>query len=117
MDTKTITPATQNGKDSSKTITLPVTPAAKAKPASFEDYMLNLNQKFELQAKFEKLAETEKKLNGFTIKGTDRCKIIIEDEHGDEFTTSNSDVIARTIVFLKTVIAEKCETLKSELMK
>lgn len=115
-----------NGKAVATTTTLQVvkkdeTPPAPAAPLSaFEDRMLKISQLFELQQKHTRLIKSLQKLDEFQLKkGEENIRITIDDENNskvEEFTTSNPDVVAETLAFVRATIIDRKKKIESLLV-
>lgn len=127
MSTKNVLP-TNGTADASKDVptnTAKVSPIStdvnqKTKEAAdlppVEDRILKVNQLSSLVEKHETLQETKKKLKAFKLS-TDgsRDTLRISDSRGNEFTTSNSAVIADVLDVLKTSIDKKISDVEAQI--
>lgn len=127
MSTKTTPPT--NGKAEATTPNTtttakiaPITTEVKkeTKPVTelppVEDRIHKVNQLFALVEKHETLLETKKKLKSFKLS-TDgsRDTLRIQDSRGNEFTTSNSAVIADVLEVLKVSLDKKIEEVEAQI--
>lgn len=76
--------------------------------APLDDRLHRLNQLFDLQAKHTRLLQSELKLKNFSLKKEEgSLEIVITDSDRNRFATSNPEVIAACVEFLKKTIVEK----------
>lgn len=74
---------------------------AKDQPA-LEDRILHVQKLSDLVVKHGKLCDTVKKLNSFKLSNDGReDRLTIEDGEGNEFSTSNTTVIAKVLDVIK----------------
>jgi len=118
----------QNGKHTAETTTTLSVVKDDTKPAPsiqgkqppelppVEDRILKVSQLFSLVEKHETLLETKKKLKAFKLS-TDgsRDTLRIQDSRGNEFTTSNSAVIADVLEVLKTSLDKKILEVEAQI--
>ena len=81
-----------------------------------DDRMHRLNQLFDLQGKYNKLQNSLQKLNEFELqKNSDSCSLSLEDDNGNDFNTSNSEIIKEVTDFLKLKIREKIKHIEDQI--
>ncbi|MBC7509380.1 MAG: hypothetical protein H7320_11640 [Ferruginibacter sp.] len=73
-----------------------------------EDRLHKLNMLFDLQKKFNRLAETKAKLQSFEIaQNRENSELLISDDEGNEFKTTNPEVIEEVKKLVLKVISQK----------
>lgn len=86
------------------------------KPLSIKEIIEKHNSQAKRIEKLERLNSTHKKLDSFKL-GSDRLKdsLTIEDGERNEFTTNNSEIIAKIIELIKTEVLEKVVEIEKEI--
>lgn len=89
----------------------------KKQPATFRDISRSIAEETAIMEKWRKLDQTEKKLDSFKV-GSDTMHdaLSIEDSSGNEFQTTNSEIIAEVVQLLKKRVSEKKTELEGELV-
>lgn len=114
-----------NGKKVETTVPVVQMKKEEPKPAPvelspFEDRMLRISQLFELQSKHTRLTKSLQKLDEFQLKkGEENIRITIDDEKNsklDEFTTSNPEVVAEALAFIRSTIIERRKRVEALLV-
>ena len=78
------------------------------KTLPLEERLHKLNVLFDLQKKFNRLAETKTKLKNFEIaQNKENSELVICDDEGNEFKTTNPDVIEQVKNLVLNVISQK----------
>jgi hypothetical protein len=99
-------------------------PQPKAKePAGdlppLDDRLHRLNQLFDLQSKYNRLAKSQQKLSEFKMKkGSENISLTLRDDDSrssESFSTSNPDVIKAVLECLQTTIVAKRKELEPQL--
>ncbi len=108
VDVKTETPV----------VKLPTKETAPEKPAltSLEDRFYKLDTLFALRDKHEKLKDSLDKLNKFKLSSDGRSdNIVLLDDKGNKFTTSNPDVLAKVVAWLKDDLTQKIKEVDTQI--
>jgi hypothetical protein len=93
------------------------TEETKNEPANFRDISRHIAEETAIMERWRKLDQTEKKLDSFNVgSDTMRDTLNIEDSEGNEFQTTNSEIIAEVVELLKLRVSEKKTELEKELV-
>lgn len=84
---------------------------------NFKDVSKTIQEEAIILDKWRKLDLTEKKLDSFNL-GKDELNdsLVIEDSDGNEFRTTNSEIITEVVELLRHRVSEKKEQLENELI-
>ena len=100
---------------------VPLKPTATEKPKvekpeqiPLEDRILRIQVLGDLIAKREKLQDSLKKISSYKFSSESRFdKLTIEDGEGNEFTTTNTDVLKEVVATIKATILRKISEVDS----
>ncbi len=83
---------------------------------SLEDRFYKMDTLFSLRERYEKLKDTLDKLNKFKLSTDERSdNIILRDDKGNTFSTSNPAVIAKAVDWLKEDLTAKIKNVDSQI--
>lgn len=79
-----------------------------------EDRILRINQLFELQSRYNRLQNSQTKLNEFKMKkGEENISITIRDSHSrEEFETKNPELINSVLECVRVTVQEKKKAIE-----
>lgn len=91
-------------------------PAEPPQVEDLEHRLHRLNQLFSLQAKYQRLCTSELKLAEFNASADkEDTTIVISDNNRNRFETSNPEVVAQVLDFMKTITKERKKLLEPQL--
>ena len=111
---------TQKDPEVKKVVESIVKNVAKPEPATIQKPVLSLEQKIEkienlktLIEKRERLEASRKKLASFVVGANQFSEnIMLTDEHGNTFKTSNSEVFSKVVQTINNVLVEKISEIE-----